>query len=98
MVCASLQATWLGATVSAKLPCDSNGMKATGERSAGNLHAAFDEGGQGKPWPLLYRAILRLVQVRLSLDKESFTRGERDRKDVNEGMAGVVAAGAPLLL
>ena len=28
--------------------------RATGERSAGNLHAAFDEGGQGQPWPLLY--------------------------------------------
>ncbi len=26
---------------------DSEGVKATGERSAGNLHAAFEEGGQG---------------------------------------------------
>ena len=27
----------------------------TGKRSAGKPHAAFDEGGQGEPWPLLYR-------------------------------------------
>ncbi len=33
--------------MTAKLPCDSLAAKATGKRSAGNLHAAFDEGDQG---------------------------------------------------
>lgn len=37
-----------------KLYCDSDHVKTAGKRSAGNPHAAFDEGGQGKPWPLLY--------------------------------------------
>ena len=40
--------------MTARLPCGSVAVKATGERSAGNLHAAFDEGDQGKPWSLLY--------------------------------------------
>ncbi len=44
--------------MTAKLPCDSVIVKTTGERSAGNLHAAFDE--EGKPWPLLYRLCVRI--------------------------------------
>ena len=47
MVCASLQATWLGATMIAMLYCDSFVVKTIGKRSAGKPHAAFDEGGQG---------------------------------------------------
>ena len=55
MVRASLQAIGLGATMKAILPCDNNDVKTTGRRSAGKLHAAFDEGDQGQPWSLLYR-------------------------------------------
>jgi phosphoribosyl-AMP cyclohydrolase len=40
--------------MTAGLYCDSNNVKITGKRSAGNLHAAFDEGDQGEPWSLLY--------------------------------------------
>ena len=47
MVRASLQAIGLGATMTAMLPCDSIVVKTTGKRSAGKLHAAFDEGDQG---------------------------------------------------
>ena len=54
MVRTSVQATGFGATVSARLLCDSFAVKAIGKRSAGKPHAAFDEGGQGEPWPLLY--------------------------------------------
>jgi len=33
--------------MNAALTCDSRNEKATGKRSAGNPHAAFDEGSQG---------------------------------------------------
>jgi len=33
--------------MNAVLPCDSDNEKATGKRSAGNPHAAFDEGSLG---------------------------------------------------
>ena len=47
MVCTSLQAIGLGATMMAMLLCDSVAVKAAGKRSAGKLHAAFEEGDQG---------------------------------------------------
>jgi len=42
-----LPAIGFGATMTAMLYCDSMVVKATGKRSAGKLHAAFDEGDQG---------------------------------------------------
>jgi len=47
MVCTFIQATGSGAIVIAILYCDSLRMKISGKRSAGNPHAAFEEGGQG---------------------------------------------------
>jgi len=56
----------------AKLPYDSDDVKAgddvkaVGERSAGKPHAAFDEGGLGKPCPLLYCSLWLIFKSGLS--------------------------------
>jgi hypothetical protein len=69
MVCTSIQANGLGATVTVKLVCDSLDEKTTGKRSAGNPHAAFDEGDLWKLRPLLYRiTFFMLVFEMLSRD------------------------------
>jgi len=70
----SRAASWRSAAMMAGLPCESSGVKATGKRSAGKSHAAFDEGEQANA------ARMQLVRHRQTKGAETDRLGPRSRE------------------